>query len=78
MKENGTHTKTYNGNWVVDPVFVFVFGCLLFLAHHCSFFLAVRPLSSIEKMQTMSIFGKWRVGPHISEEETYRHPDSSP
>lgn len=59
MKENGTHTKTFDGNWDVEPSF----GCLFLLAYQCSSFLSVRSSSSTEKMQMVSIFGKRRVGP---------------
>lgn len=42
MKENGTHIKTFDGNWDVEPSF----GCLFLLAYQCSSSLSVRSLSS--------------------------------
>lgn len=55
VKENGTHIKTYNGNWGVSPLF----GCLILLASRCSFSSAV---------STSITFGEGRVGPASLEE----------
>lgn len=58
MKENGTHTKTFDGDWDAEPSF----GCLFLLVYRRPSFLSVRSLPSIEKMPMVSIFGKRRVG----------------
>lgn len=50
VKENGTHIKTYNGNWGVSPLL----GCLILLASQCSFSSAI---------STSILFGERSVGP---------------